>query len=373
LKPSYTTYACADTVSGQLDQGVFAILSKTENDDHKGLSQQVDNRILQSLPEGANSALAISAVKTLKHVFMQGAVATIHGSKLEDFEVDNDNLWIYNKKDVTWGNFTLEGGQVLSPVIKAKNFQLGLVGQTIQMQIIDATAKWPDWKGPGEIDLHMNITQHFEFELKQKTNGDYVLVPKSEKDHTSVKEIVTSVAVSKGVTIFEICLGIGLAIIGAVVGGAIGGAFDATTIAVAESGEQAVITITEETIEEATAEVSEEVLQQAEKDAALVAEDSLKAVDDPGFFSKFKSAITANKWKLFGGAVGGFVTFPTGMVADFMTLIAEGKLEDIPPFNEFAATCTGATTFPGSTGWDLKSAGLNGPLVISGDLKSADN
>ena len=36
--------------------------------------------------------------------------------------------------------------------------------------------------------------------------------------------------------------------------------------------------------------------------------------------------------------------------------------------------CTGGTTtLPRSTGQDLKCAGLNGPLVITDDLKSADN
>lgn len=372
LKPTYTTYACADTVGGQLNEGVFAVLCKTDNDDPKGLSQQVDNRILQSLPAGANSALALSAQKVLQHIFMPGAVLTIQGSKLEDFEIDNDNLWITNKHDVVWGNFTLDSGKIITPTIAAKKFQLGLVGQTVQLQIIDAVAQWPDWEGPGEIDLHMNLTQHFEFQLKQKTNGEYVFVPKPDTEGTSVKAITTDVTVSKCVTIFEVCLGIAVSIIGAILGGAIGGLFDAGAAVAAKSSEEAVITITEDAINDVAEEAGDEAVQAAEKEAADSASEALEAADDPGFATRFKNAITANKWKLFGGAMGGILTAPVGMISEFMTLVADGDLEKIPSFNDFAGVCTGATSFPGATGWDLKSAGLNGPLVITGDLKTAD-
>lgn len=125
LKPTYTTYACADTGSGQ---GVFAVLSKTDKDDANGLTQQVDNRILQTLASGANVALALSPEKVLEHMFLPGAVFALQGSKAEDFEIDNDNLWITNKNDVSWGNFVLNGGQVIAPTIKAGNFQTRVNG-----------------------------------------------------------------------------------------------------------------------------------------------------------------------------------------------------------------------------------------------------
>lgn len=373
LKPTYTTYACADTVGGGLNQGVFAVLSKTDNGLPTGLSQQVDNRILQSLPDGANSALALSPQKILQHIFMQGVVYTIQGSKLEDFEINNDSLWITNKNDVVWGNFTLDNGKIITPTIKAGNFQVGLVDQTVQLQIIDAAAKWPDWKGPGEIDIHMNITQHFEFSLKQKPSGGYVFVPKPDTEGTSVKAITTNVTVSEGVTIFEICIGIAVSIIGAVVGGAIGGLFDAGSSVVAKTTEEAVITITEDSINEISEQAGKEAVENAEKEAVEGAVEGLENAENPSFATKFKNAITANKWKLFGGAMGGILTAPVGMISEFMTLVADGDLDKIPSFDDFAASSIGATTFPNGTGWDLKSAGLNGPLVITGDLKSADN
>ncbi len=372
LKPSYTTYACADSVSGKLNDGVFAVLSMTDKDQPTQLSHEVDNRILQSLPDGANSALALSATKVLEHIFLPGAVYTIQGSSTDDFKIDNDNMWITNKNDVTWGNFTLDNGKEITPTIKAGNFQLGLVDQTAQLQIIDATAKWPDWKGPGEIDVHMNITQHFEFELKQNSSGGYVFIPKPDTDGTSVKAITTNVTVSKGVEIFEICLGIAVSIVGAVVGGAIGGLFDAAGSVATESAEQGVITITEDGINDAAEQAGKDAIENAEKDAADSAANSVENAAKPGYATRFKNAISANKWKIFGGAMGGILTSPVGMISTFMELVAKGDLENIPTFNDFASNCIGSTTFPGSTGWDLKSAGLNGPLVITGDLKAAD-
>jgi hypothetical protein len=373
LKPTYTSYACADTVGGGLANGVFAVLSKTDGSSAAELSQEVDNRILQSLPNSANSALAISPEKALKHIFMPGAVYAIQGSTLDDFEITNDNMWITNNKDVVWGNFELDNGKTLTPTIKKNNFQLGLVDQTVQLKIIDATAKWPDWKGPGEIDVHMNITQHFEFELKQNSTGGYVFVPKPDTNGTSVKEIVTNVTVSKGVEIFEICVGIAVSIIGAVVGGAIGGLFDAGSAVATETAEQGTVTITEDAVNEVSEQAGTEAVENAEREAAEGASESVSNAAKPGYLAKFKNAITANKWKIFGGAMGGILTSPVGMISTFMKLVADGDLDKIPTFDGFAANCIGATTFPGSTGWDLKSAGLNGPMVITGDLKSADS
>jgi hypothetical protein len=371
LKPSYSTYACADQAGSQTDQGVFAVLSKTDKDDPQGLSQQVDHRIFQSMPAGANSALAISAEKVLKHVFMQGAVNTIPGSKAEDFEINNDNLWIVNKNDVTWGNFTLENGQILTPVIKAHNFQLGLVGQTLQLQIINATAKWLGWKGPGEIALHMNITQNFDFQLKQKGNGEYVLVPKSEKDGPSVKEITSTVTVSEGVTIFEVCVGIGLSFIGSILGGGLDELFNKTESIVVQTLLEGTIKLTEEAIRQLIEHMGEEAVEEAEIAAAESAANAMINGSHTEFTTEFNHAIAANKWKIFGGAMQGLLAVPSELIPDLVKLVAEGEVEKVPSFNNFADNSSGAATFPGSTGWDLKGAGLNGPFTITGNLKSA--
>lgn len=236
------------------------------------------------------------------------------------------------------------------------------------MQIIDAVAQWPDWKGPGEIDIHMNIVQNFEFLLKQKTNGEYVLVPKLESEDPSVQSITTTVTVSKGVTIFEVCLGLALSIFSSVLDG-VGEVFDAASTVAVESAESAVITITKEVIKGIAEEIGKLAVMEIEESAAESASDAVENSDESGFETKFANAITAHKWKIYGGVLGAALSVPADKIPEYIKLVAAGNLDAVPSFNAFADSSSGPIKFPGSTGLDLKTFSLNGPLIITGNLK----
>lgn len=372
LKPGYSTYACADLAGGQPGEGIFAVLNKTEKGSPDGLTPQVDSRLFQSLPAGSDAALAISAEKLLQHVFLQGAMNVIPGSKAEDFEINNNNLWIVNKNDVTWGNFTLENGKILTPVIKANNFQIGLAGNTLQLQIIDATAKLPGWDLPGEIDLHMNITQEFEFRLKQKANGEYVLIPKPELDGPSVKEITSTVTISKDLTIFEICIGIGMSFIGSVLGGGFNEFFNEAESIAVESALEGTIKLTEEAIKQVIEHMGEQAVEEAELAAAGSAATAMMNSSHPEYTAEFDHAIAANKWKIFGAAMQGLLALPSESIPDLIKLVAAGETEKLPSFSSFADNASMPISFPGSTGLNLKTAGLNGPFLLAGNLQQSD-
>ena len=378
LMPTSTSYACAPARDQTLDNSVFGVLCTTDDSSSGLLENAIDARILENLPTGTNSAFCISENKMLEHILLPGAVYNIQGSKAEDFHIINDNNWIATNKDLTWGNFELDNGHKISPVIKAGNFQMGIENNFVVIKVIDATCEWTGWHGPGDINLHLNMTQYFELELK-KTSKGYVLMPKPLFDKNGDKivsngsvNINCNVSVSEGVQIFEICTGIAAAIVGSILGAVLGAAVDA-------AGTVTVKTTTEAAIEMSTVEWvplivrdSQGEIQEMEQASFQAAAESVENAGSKGFVQSFASALNANKWKVFAGILGSAMGAQIGLIAKYMKMAADGDLDSIPTFNNFAANCVGTTTFPGNTGWDLKAVNLNGSLLITGDLLDAD-
>lgn len=362
LKPAELSYACADAADHNLDTSVFASLCLVTKRD-KLPAHQVDARMLESLVDGTDSVFAISAEQFVQHLLVAGATYTIHGSQPGDFTIGNDNLWIQNNKDLVWGNFELDSGKQVSPVIRKGNFQLGLVDQYVSVRITDATFAWPDWKLPGDITVHMNYDQQFELGLR-KTSSGHVFVP---VDGPPKMNMNSTVVCSKAVLTTELVIGLASGIVLSIVGGVLGGAIGDFASAGAKSATEGVVTVTEETIQRASQQAGREAVEEAEQTAVREAAEDLANVGKPNYLQRFGSAIARNKWKIGGGVLGGILSVPTGMVSQFMQLIAEGDLEKIPPFEGFAANCSGATTFPDvGSSWAPVAAGLQGPLLIQG-------
>jgi hypothetical protein len=378
IKPTSTAYACAPSHDESLEKSIFAVLCTTDDKPSGLLQNGVDARLLENLTKGANSAFAINSTKVLQHIFMPGVVYNIQGSSADDFYITNDDHWIVNKNELVWGNFKLDNDNTIQPKIAAGNFQMGIEGNQAVIKIVNATCPWTGWHGPGEIDLHLNLTQYFELELKKSDKG-WVLIPKpdhTKQDGTVVSNgstsIVCNVTVSSGVQVFEICTGIAASIVGSVLGAVIGAAFDAAGLVATKSATEGVVTLTEAEITRAIAITSEDEIIAAERVAIRSAAVAVENAEEKTFAQSFKSAISANKWKVFAGILGSVMGAQIGLISKYMQMAAKGDLSKIPTFDNFAANCVGATTFPGNTGWDLKNAGLNGPLIIEGDLKSAD-
>lgn len=369
LKPSATSYACADSSDGSPAHSVFGVLCMTDNTPIGTLAHQIDARLLADLPADANSVFAISGERTLDNIFRPGAVACIQGSRPEDFQITNDNLWVVNKRDVTWGNFELQDGQKVQPRIGAGNFQMGLQDQSCVLKITDATFDWPGWQGPGSMTVHMSLQQNFEFELKQATQG-WVFVP---KQGSGTKSVTATVTTTEAVDIFEICTGIAASIIGAVLGAVIGSAISAASTVATESATEAVINVTEDAIIEAEGQATEESLLAAEEESSEVASEAITNADNPGYWQRFACSIAANKWKIVGSILGTVLGAQVGLIAKYVQLIAKGDLTQIPPFDQFAGNCVGATQWPYTKDWQLRSAGLSGPLLIAGKLVHRDS
>ncbi|MFN8343942.1 MAG: TULIP family P47-like protein [Spirosomataceae bacterium] len=375
LMPTSTSYACAPAQDGSLDKSVFGVLCTTDNASSGLLQQGIDARFLQNMPSGSNSRFAISPYNVLKHILLQGAVLNVKNSTADDFRIQNDKNWIANNKDLTWGNFEIEDGKFITPLLKEGNFQLGVENNFVVIKIIDANCNWTGWHGPGDITLHMNMTQYIELGLKTTKNG-WILVPKPFFEKVDGKTIAhgstsisTTVTSSEGVQIFEICTGIAAAIAASILGAVLGAAFDAASTVTVKSATQGVIEFEMDELTPLISKSSNTDLQLLEEDAIITASDTIANAGNKTFGQAFKAAMAAQKYQLFGGILGSLLGAQIGLIATYMKLAADDDFDSIPTFNKFAAACIGSTTFPGNTGWNLLDANLNGPLLLTGELK----
>ena len=378
LMPTSTSYACAPAADGSLDKSVFGVLCTTDNASSGLLQQGIDARFLQNLPDGSNSRFAISPYNVLKHILLQGAVLNVKNSTADDFRIQNDKNWLANNKDLTWGNFEVEDGKIISPLIKEGNFQLGVENNFVVIKIVDANCNWTGWHGPGDITLHMNMTQYIELGLKTTKNG-WILVPKPFAEKVGDKTIThgstsisTTVTTSEGVQIFEICTGIAAAIAASVLGAVLGAAFDAAGSVAVKSTTQGVIEMELNEMTPLLSKASKESLLELEEESFVSASNTIANAGNKTYAQAFKAALSAQKYQLFGGILGSLLGAQIGLIATYIKLAADDDFDSIPTFDKFAAACIGSTAFPGSTGWDLKDANLNGPLLLTGNLKTAN-
>jgi hypothetical protein len=242
LKPTDVSYACADASDHSPEKSVFAVLAMTQNNPVGGNQHAIDNRILQTLPTGTNSAFAISPRQVLKHIFAPGATYVIQGSNMQDFHITNDDMTIKNHDGINWGHFKLQDGKKVKPHIKAGNFQMSLEANQVSLQIIDAHFDW----SPG-IEVLMTLNQFFQFDTKKNSKGLYVFLP---KPGNTVRSVTASVHTSRVLNIVDIAVGIAGSLAGGLLGGFAGAWFDASGSVATSSATDAVITITEEEVAE---------------------------------------------------------------------------------------------------------------------------
>ncbi|GGK72713.1 TULIP family P47-like protein [Mangrovihabitans endophyticus] len=370
LKPTDVSYACADAIDDSPDHSVFGSLCLTEGrttSDNPNLSQSIDSRLLADMPATANSAFAIAPERVTSKLLLPGAIHCIQGSDASDFEIINDNLWVANKNDVIWGNFELDNGDRVQPRIAKNKFQIGLKGEFVRVEVTDATFDWPGWHGPGHITVHMNYVQEFAFELQEAPQG-YIFVP---KEGVGTKTVTASVISDKDVLIFEIVLGVAVGIALACIGSALGARLGSAAQKGVTSATEGAVQVSEAAIEEVVGEAGSQAVRAAEREAASAAAESIAHAANPSYYQKFTTALLANKWKIFGGMIGSILATPVGLIGEITKAVADGDVEKIPAFDKFAAQCIGSTTFPnvGDT-WKPSTAGLQGPLVIRGELST---
>lgn len=363
LKPSTFAYAVSSPTDATLDHSAFGLMAMVQGRKiGPGQQYAIDSRAMIDLPPGSNSAFVISEQMVASNILLQGAMAVIQGSKASDFTFSVDGLTVTNASDLIWGHFQTDKNGVISPLIPKNNFRLRADGTDIWIEIDNAV-----YSPSLGITVHMNMDQHFTFNAVQAKDGHFVFVP----DTTGLGKpnISSNVSLSEGLQITEIVMSVVAAVAGLVtIGSAAFAKLLATGVEVGlEAGENtANLVLDAETII-STAENAPQETTQLLDDSASETDEALEA-GSASFIQKAGAIFMSSQFRL----ATGIITAVTGAVAGGIgaaQAINALNYDKIPPFDEFAKNCLGASAWTGTKDYELKGAYLRTSLVMGIALK----
>lgn len=362
LKPSAFAYAVSSPNQATLDNSAFGLMAMVQGR-KIGPEQQyaIDSRAMFDLPKGSNSAFVISEQMVASNILLPGAVAVIQGSKASDFTFSVDGLTVTNVGDLIWGHFQTDKNGIISPLIPKNNFRLRADGTDIWIEIDNAV-----YSPSAGITVHMNLDQHFAFNAVKAKDGRFVFVP--DTTGLGLPNISSNVSLSEGLQITEIVFSVVAAVAGLLtIGSAAFAKLLATGIEVGmEAGEntanlvldaETIISVAENAPEETTTLLKTSA---QEADAATTAGAS--------FIQKSGAIFMSSQFRL----ATGIITAVTGAIAGGIgaaQAIDALDYDKLPPFDDFAKNCLGASAWTNIKNYELKGAYLRTSLVMGIELK----
>jgi hypothetical protein len=376
LKPTTLAYAVTDGTT--IDNSIFAALCMVEgdpatDDDGKPLANEVDGRLLEDIPAGANSVFAISAEKFVKHVLLTGAIRVIPGSAATDYDSAEDNLAFTNNKDLSWGEFVLESGEKVTPTIPAKGFRISVENDQIKLEFTGV--HFVSYRTAFGDDVNIDLVQFFKLGVEKKPDGSgYVLIVKNDDNDTDIPamSLHATVTPTKAEEDFDwAMIGIGAALailpvglgliklgksaiqLGSKVVNLIKGVDGAAEVSV-ELGEMTSL-LTQDSV----------VATQDVADAASVADaEASQGASAARTGMAMRYLTLANKFCIAGGVVTALV----GISDPIGEKLAKHDVSQLPTIEGFASACLGATSWPNMSNWKLVDVRLANALILYGNL-----
>jgi hypothetical protein len=364
LKPVQSTYGLAQRTGGTSGQinSAFGILSMTSTPSG-GLPQQgFDIRMFDVFPQtspSTNSVYAMSSTLAMQNIVAASAQHCVMGATMDDFHIVNNGVTVSNKNTLHWGNFVLKAGDdPVIPVIAPGNFQLTLDGMNFHLAISQAKFTTPD----GSCDVSLSADQYFNLGAVKLSDGNYYFTPDRGLGTNSIRADVTP---NKGfeitMIIESIVVGVALGFLGSVAGEALGGAVTGA----AEGADGAVTASAEDLGDEIAAQSEEDIA--ALEDSAM--EDATSSIESGGEDASGKTGLLSNKWKVWGGVLGGMFGIPIGTLPQIMQLIWNDSITqgNVPTVDDFATNFTAAIQWPAISSWQVTGGTFRAAFLLGGN------
>jgi len=369
LKPQFSSYAMASSANNEADAyfGILSLTSPLQNG-QKLPQQNFDERMFSfftTTETPTNSVFAVSAPLAMQNMIQQSAVLCVKGASMGDFQITNGGITVTNKNQLNWGDFAFDKDhpdQLVTPVIKPGDFQLSLDGSNFHLSISQAAFTTPD----GTADVKITADQYFNFGAVKLSDGNYYFTPGKGLGTNSIRADVSANKDFQIAMIIEsVVVGVALGFLGAGLGEALGDAL-APTVSSASEG---AIEGTADALEEGIANMSEEGLTEAMDNCMT---EATEAVESGGESAASKTGIFANKFKVFGGMLGGMLGIPIGLLPQIMTMVYSDKIVEgqVPTLDQFAAHFTGAVQWPQVKSWQVTGGTFASAFMLAGNAKT---
>ncbi|KAI1198497.1 clostridium P47 protein [Nemania serpens] len=343
LQPTSNEYAVVEPLrEPNNDNCVFAILSMVNNNVNPKPVLQVDENAIS--PDASN-ALLISPVMFLRNMLAPGVTSVFANSTPDDYTIDEDNLSVTNKNKLTWGNFQLDSGEIISLSVDAEDFAISVENDRITVNFANLSYPLDGLFGVDVGSMNIIFSGYYQLTMKEGDNGNKTLwfeVPPAQLPITNVSTVMnkTYYDIEKAIGIVTICLSV-VAIVGAV-GGKI--ATNAATSALEDAGE---VTATA-----TTAEIQAALKALIEDSPAMFARAASEDAE-ASLTSAVNSIKTANVFSTIA-KVTGVMAAITGLTSGIMELqatlledAAQDKWDNTPGFDDFADFAIDRFSFAG--------------------------
>lgn len=364
LKPQESLYAMA--FAG--NNAYFGVLNLTRKlNPGEALPQQnFDLRMFdffQKTEVPTNSVFAIASTLAMRNIVMASAPLCVKNSTIDDFEIVNNGITVTNKNTLNWGDFQFDkdSKETVCPTITPGNFQLTLDGSQFHLSVSQASFTTPD----GSCDVKITADQYFTFGVTKLEDGKYYFTPGDGLGTNSIRADVSANKEFQIAMIIEsIVIGVALGFLGGAIGESLGDVVSSTT----SSATEGVVEASEESIESGINSMTEEAIEEATSSAISEATESI-ATDGESVAAK--SGLFANKFKIWGGVLGGMLAIPIGLLPQIMTAIYSGEITtgNVPTIDDFATNFTGAVQWPYVESWQVTGGTFASAFMLSGNAK----
>ena len=374
LKPQVSLYAMASAGSSGDRRSYFGLLSLTSPLGRRPVPQQnFDLRMFDYFPpkknpseiagHPTNSVFAVSGPLAMQNMIISSATYCVKGASVENFGLINNGITVVNKDQLGWGDFQWDADNpdsTVTPVIAPGNLQLTLDGANFHLLVSQAAFTTPD----GACDVEITTDQFFTFGATKLNDGKYYFTPGPGLGTNSVRASVTA---NKGFEIASIIssvvVGVALGFLGGVIGASLAEA-GAVSGAVTE-GAEAAVQGTADAIAQGVENMSPEAANQAAESAVSEAG---QAIASNGENVAAKAGMFANKFKIWGGVLGGMLAIPIGLLPQIMTEIYSGQITtgNVPTMDEFATNFTHSVQWPEVRSWELTGGTFAGAFLLGG-------
>ena len=366
LKPQQSLYALAQSGTGVNQKSYFGVLSLTTASTDPLPQQNFDLRMFNAAPfvdstPPTNSVFAISGPLAMQNIVLTSAQTCVKGSTAADFKLANDGITVVNVNTLEWGDFQYDKddpNSTVTPSIAPGNFQLTLDGADFHLSISQAAFTTPD----GSCDVKLSADQYFTFGATKLSDGNYYFTPGPGLGTSSVR---ADVSANKGFLIASIIesviLGVAFCMFGAELGEALGDAVSTT----AQTAETAALEASEEAITEGVDGLGEQGITEA-TDSAVT--DATEAIATDGENTGGRTGLFANKFKIWGGVLGGMFAIPIGLLPQIMTAIYTNEIStgNVPTVDQFATNFTAAVQWPAIADWQVTGGTFEGAFLLGG-------
>ncbi len=422
IAPKFTSYAVQDIPAADppvqgAPEAVFAVLNQVEAStvDKSKLAEQVSADLLAHIQGDENAVVAISAEQLTKEILLNGANATAGENENPKFKIGDDSRVVTNDAEYKLPlTKLLLSKEAVQPTVPKGGFEMRIEGRRIKVNYTGLHFQTKDAQLNQDETVTFDLEQTMFLELKENKKGEHILWPtftdplnpKDKEDNMISNWNVTMKlddVDNTGLWIGLICAGVGVLLLG--VGCAAGVYFcragsDAAVVADGigtelqdNPGVAAYGQIPEfanggagyAPFPEASYDAAEHIYDDPGSRLSMAEMDGVPVVDD----TASQAALGATK-----ALPHGSILHLAHLGIGFHTLRAMGNKKTVKDLNlstqdlqaiannDVDKTAIGATVqkfletalspfdWPETTGFDLTSAHLQGPLLLQGKLKS---